>query len=116
MRRSAPLRRTPLTRGSASLTRSTGLARTRKAVAVTVYENVVRRDVGCRARDVVDDVTCWGRLDPHHLLRRSQGGSDDPSNLLLLCRAHHRWVHDHPAQARALGLLRSAHDPPSETF
>lgn len=29
-------------------------------------------------------------LDPHHLIRRSQGGSDDPaSNLVYLCRGDH---------------------------
>ena len=30
-------------------------------------------------------------LDPHHLKKRSQGGSDDPTqNLVYLCRADHR--------------------------
>ena len=30
-------------------------------------------------------------LDPHHIVKRSQGGSDDPAtNLILLCRADHR--------------------------
>jgi hypothetical protein len=32
-------------------------------------------------------------LDLHHIVPRSEGGSNDPSNLLDLCGAHHRAVH-----------------------
>jgi hypothetical protein len=28
-------------------------------------------------------------IQPHHIKPRSQGGSDDPSNLISLCAAHH---------------------------
>ena len=41
----------------------------------------------------------------HHVHRRSQGGSNDPSNLRFLCATCHRWVHEHPAEAVAAGLL-----------
>lgn len=30
-----------------------------------------------------------GRLDPHHLVKRSQGGGETEDNIVLLCRAHH---------------------------
>lgn len=43
----------------------------------------------------------------HHILPRSAGGTDDLGNLAALCWSHHRWVHDNPAKARELGLLRS---------
>lgn len=43
--------------------------------------------------------------DAHHVLARSQGGADDLSNGLGLCRRHHRYVHDHRIEAQALGLL-----------
>jgi len=36
-----------------------------------------------------------GSLEVHHLRYRSQGGNDDPENLLTLCwTCHHRLVHD----------------------
>ena len=48
---------------------------------------------------------CEFPLDVHHLKRRSQGGTHELSNLLCLCRTHHRYVHAHPAVAYRLGLL-----------
>lgn len=32
-------------------------------------------------------------IDVHHIIPRSDGGSDDPDNLMHLCRKHHRQVH-----------------------
>lgn len=32
-------------------------------------------------------------LHVHHIVYRSQGGHDDPSNLILLCNEHHSLVH-----------------------
>jgi hypothetical protein len=32
-------------------------------------------------------------LDLHHIRLSSEGGSNDPSNLITLCGAHHRAVH-----------------------
>lgn len=31
----------------------------------------------------------WGPLDIHHVVKRSQGGADTPTNLVRLCRGHH---------------------------
>lgn len=42
----------------------------------------------------------------HHVRLRSRGGSDDPSNLLALCHACHRFIHDNPAWATAQGFMR----------
>jgi 5-methylcytosine-specific restriction endonuclease McrA len=33
-------------------------------------------------------------LEVHHLVPRSRGGTHDPSNLVLVCSAHHGRVHD----------------------
>lgn len=34
-----------------------------------------------------------GALDPHHVIKRSQGGAVlDPSNVITLCRACHDWT------------------------
>ena len=31
--------------------------------------------------------------DRHHLITKGAGGTDDPSNILYLCREHHSEVH-----------------------
>ena len=59
----------------------------------------------CQAQDLWRH-DCAGQLEVHHLLRRSQGGTDDLDNLLVVCAHAHRWAHDHPAEAVRLGLLR----------
>lgn len=41
----------------------------------------------------------------HHRKLRSQGGTNDPANLLLLCAGCHDYVHGHPALSYAAGYL-----------
>jgi hypothetical protein len=54
-----------------------------------------------------------GRFALHHVAPKGPGGTSDPtkdlpSNLALLHdRLCHPWVHAHPREARALGLLAS---------
>lgn len=49
---------------------------------------------------------CSGADVLHHIRRLSQGGARmDEANVARLCWDHHRWVHDHPAQAKEWGLL-----------
>ena len=39
--------------------------------------------------------TSRSKLEAHHIIFRSQNGSDDPENLITLCHAHHRHgIHD----------------------
>lgn len=81
-----------------------------RGVPAAVYREVAMRDGGCvlaRAELAGFSGGCWGRLDPHHVWRRSQGGPDEAWNLVLLCRAHHSWVHD-SGHGRTIGLLKSA--------
>lgn len=48
--------------------------------------------------------------DGHEPLTRARQGSiTDPKNIRLVCRVHHRWIHDHPAEATAEGWLVSGH-------
>jgi hypothetical protein len=43
----------------------------------------------------VPGCTRRAELQGHHIIFRSQGGSDDPSNLVAVCYAHHQQgVHD----------------------
>ena len=100
MKRSGAItRRTPLKRSAPKRQRRTGLDS-------DVRTSVFLRDKGCKGRELIPDLSCWGKLDPHHILRKSQGGQDTPDNLVTLCRAHHDWVHGNPESSRNLGLLR----------
>lgn len=46
-------------------------------------------------------------LDVHHVWPEDRdAGRHDPARCLHLCAAAHRWTHDHPMEAAALGLLR----------
>lgn len=44
--------------------------------------------------------------DLHHIAGRRGGLLMDPSNILVLCREHHQWIHEHSREARQRGLLR----------
>lgn len=37
---------------------------------------------------------CVDTLEVHHIVYRSNGGSDKPSNLITLCSRHHKQLHD----------------------
>lgn len=111
MRRSAPLRRTPLRRGTSQLKRSrlnpvgkkakreaSDLARFRLAVAM-------RSGGWCE----VNTPSCApGRHEgtqAHHRLMRSQGGTHDVENGLWVCSPGHLYVHANPAESYERGWL-----------
>jgi hypothetical protein len=62
---------------------------------------VIRRDVVCQ----LGPVGCGGGPAVHHRRLRSQGGTNDPLNLVLLCDMHHQHVHEHPAWSYDNGWL-----------
>ena len=117
-----PLRRTQMNRGTVQLQR-TGRwrakvtakrqakreARATWAVAVKARSRVCAAFIPLvmhRAQSSNAAEACERRVtDAHHVLARSQGGADDLSNGLGLCRHCHRWVHDNRPEAQALGLL-----------
>lgn len=56
-------------------------------------------------------ITCGGHaapVDVHEILPRSAGGSIvERENCIAVCRACHDFIHQHPIDARAIGLLAS---------
>lgn len=77
--------------------------------------NKARRAVQLRSQGRCEAVCCeqcTGQGNQaHHVRRRSQGGADDPSNLLWVCSACHHEIHARPAWARERGLLAWQFDP-----
>lgn len=71
-----------------------------------VIEFVARRDRGCQARSLVPEVECGGPHDPHEVIPRSawRAGIYDRENVLIVCRAHHRWIDHFPQIAHDRGL------------
>lgn len=66
-------------------------------------EVIKRADRGCEARTV----WCTGAVQHvHHILRRSQGGGNEITNLLGLCFRCHEWIHANPKKAAQAGLLK----------
>lgn len=71
---------------------------------------------GCRDRVnglcEADSPVCPGRPhrgdQAHHRRLRSQGGTDDPTNLLWVCTLAHDYIHRHPAESYDRGWLLRA--------
>lgn len=50
---------------------------------------------------------CFGPINGHEIVKRSQGGSiTDPENVILLCDRHNEWVENFPLDAHRLGLMK----------
>jgi hypothetical protein len=64
--------------------------RARQETPPAIRREVFRRD---RGRCVVPGCRNATYVDVHHLDLRSEGGSNDPDNLIVLCAAHHRVLH-----------------------
>lgn len=122
MKRSpAPQRRTPLPRGSTPIARATRLSPRSKrreeeaAERFIVRGLVLARDRYCVAEQLVPAVACGGPLDVDEIVGRGAGGDYlDVNNCQALCRRHHEWKHEHPADAHALGLTRFSWEGPPE--
>lgn len=49
--------------------------------------------------------------DAHELKSRARSGSiTSPDNIVLICRWHHNWITEHPAEALRMGWLVSSWD------
>lgn len=115
MKRSGPPeRRTPMPRGKGFSSSSAPPPATslRRTSARKAAEQRARRELAQRNHGPVRCQWPGGcvseAVDQDELLMRSRGGSaTDPDNIVLLCRAHHDWKHQHPTQAQAMGLMPS---------
>jgi Domain of unknown function (DUF222)/HNH endonuclease len=67
------------------------LGRKRRTVSPALRRALVARDRGCRFPGC--DRTRF--VDAHHVRHWSRGGETSLDNLVLLCRRHHRLVHEH---------------------
>lgn len=106
LQRKTPLRRSSTLKQGSNLSRKKAPRRRSLAVDKDLYTSVLARDGGCVARTMIPEVRCFGRIDPHHQLMRSQGGKDSLDNLIAVCRSHHDWIHGHPARSYEMDLLR----------
>jgi hypothetical protein len=101
------MKRTPLRRKTPLRARKR-LTATPRSVPPDVREAVLRRDGGCVAPGAFG-IGCGGPLDPHHRVTKGMGGKRAPDtvdDLITLCRRHHDYVTEHPADAIAAGLSR----------
>ncbi|MDQ7823299.1 MAG: HNH endonuclease signature motif containing protein [Candidatus Eremiobacteraeota bacterium] len=69
------------------------------------HHKILKRD---RFRCQVPGCRCRRGLHVHHIIRRSQGGTDDEWNLIVLCEAHHLHIL-HRLRTLTIGG-RSPHD------
>lgn len=122
-------RRKPLQQGGSQLKR-TGLSRGDKPLArsalpagrppikpkrrpVTNAERTAREVVRLRSGGTCEAVCSAPASDWHHRRNRSQAGEWSAPNGMHLCRGHHGWVTDHPAEGRRLGWAVRSHEDPA---
>jgi len=48
---------------------------------------------------------CQFGLDPHHIIKRSQGGDDVKENIITLCRKHHDMAEESRIKPIALARI-----------
>lgn len=108
------MKRSPMKRGK-GLRRKTRLkGRSAKKAALdevragVLLELIAERGNGCEAG--IEEVCRHVANDGHEVLTRGRGGSPtDKTNIRLVCRQCHDWIHTHPVEATERGLLRSGH-------
>jgi len=79
------------------------IGRKSRSIPPAIRRAIKRRDGGCR----FPGCTCSKFVDAHHIQHWADGGETSMANLVLLCRRHHRLVHEggFGVQARANGEI-----------
>jgi hypothetical protein len=70
---------------------SPDVERARQEISPATRRKVLHRD---KERCQVPGCTCHNNLDIHHIVHRERGGTNELSNLITLCEAHHLAHHD----------------------
>ena len=88
------------------LTRKTPIRRRSKKRAgqERIYTTLRQRFIG--ANPVCMRCDTKRATDIHHRAGRTGQKLNDTTEWLALCRTCHTWIHEHPGQARAAGLLK----------
>ncbi|MDH3788239.1 MAG: HNH endonuclease [Xanthomonadales bacterium] len=66
------------------------IGRKSRSIPPATRRALLRRDGGCR----FPGCTCTRFVDAHHIHHWADGGETNMGNLVLLCRRHHRLVHE----------------------
>jgi len=66
------------------------VGRKTRTIPPAIRRALKRRDHGCR----FPGCTCSRFVDAHHIMHWADGGETKLNNLVLLCRRHHRMVHE----------------------
>ncbi len=66
------------------------IGRKTRSIPPAIRRALKRRDCGCR----FPGCTCSRFVDAHHVQHWADGGETSMDNLVLLCRTHHRLVHE----------------------
>ena len=66
------------------------IGRKSRSIPPAIRRAIKRRDSGCR----FPGCTCSRFVDAHHIRHWADGGETSMGNLVLLCRRHHRMVHE----------------------
>ena len=66
------------------------IGRKTRTIPPAIRRALQRRDGGCR----FPGCTCTRFVDAHHIIHWADGGETRLENLVLLCRRHHRLVHE----------------------
>jgi hypothetical protein len=79
------------------------IGRKARIVPPAIRRALQHRDVGCR----FPGCTCTRFVDAHHIIHWADGGETSMENLVLLCRRHHRLVHEEgfTVQTSQLGAI-----------
>lgn len=78
------------------------IGRKSRTIPPAIRRALRRRDQGCR----FPGCDCTRFVDAHHIVHWADGGETKMNNLLLLCRKHHRLVHEGGFGVKARGIGR----------